>query len=322
MRVLFAGTPELAVPSLRAVHEVSEVCAVLTAPDRASGRGRRLTASPVKQLAEQLGHPVLQPERLNGEARRQVAIYAPELLICVAYGKIFGPKFLGLFPRGGINLHPSLLPRHRGPAPIPAAILAGDSETGVTIQSLSERMDAGDIYLQSHRPLDGSETTEQLSAELAESGAELLAETVRRIDAGTVTAKPQDENKATYCGMIAKTDGRIDWNSPAEKIERMVRAYAPWPSAYTYLNGVELKILAATVRSADRAEHLGQAVGGAPEPGTVLGVDRELGILVQTGDGVLGILRLQQKSRKPAEWRTFLNGNPAILESVLGGTEQ
>ncbi len=319
MRVLFAGTPQLAVPSLKAVHEVAEVCAVLTAPDRASGRGRRLTASPVKQLAEQLKLPVLQPERLNAEARRDVASYAPELLICVAYGKIFGPKFLALFRRGGINLHPSLLPRHRGPAPIPAAILAGDRETGVTIQSLSERMDAGEIYLQSRRPLDGSETTEQLSAEFAESGAKLLAEAVRRVASGTATTWAQDENEATYCGMISKADGQIDWNTPAVNIERMVRAYTPWPSAYTYLNGVELKILEATVCPEDRVDHL---LGPAREPGRVLGVDRGLGILIQTGNGVLGILRLQQKSRKPAEWGTFLNGNPAIRESVLGGTEQ
>ncbi len=318
MRVLFAGTPEIAVPALRAAARSTEVCAVLTAPDRGRGRGRKVTASPVKREAEQMGLPVLQPERLDTEARSAVAQLSPELLVCVAYGKIFGPKFLKLFPHGGVNLHPSLLPRHRGPAPIPAAILAGDRETGVTIQALSERMDAGDIYMQSHRPLNGTETSEQLTAELAETGAELLAETLKRIAVGTAARVPQDENLATYCGMLEKGDGLIDWSLPAAYIERMVRAYLPWPGAYTYFSGTELKILSACLPVGSALQ--GEAIGG--DPGAVVGVDKQHGILVQTADGVLGVLRLQLKSRKPAAWRDFLNGNPAILGSVLGGTEK
>ncbi len=314
MRVLFAGTPEIAVPSLFAVAEVVEVCGVLTAPDRPSGRGRRLKAPPVKAAAEQLGIPVLQPERLERAAREAVAALQPELLVCVAYGKIFGPRFLELFPRGAVNMHPSLLPRHRGPAPIPAAILAGDTESGVTVQAVSERMDAGEIYRQSRRPLTGRETTASLSTELAESGAALLADVVARIAEGKIEPVPQDENAATYCGMISKRDGLIDWAMPVARIERMVRAYYPWPGAYTYLNGTELKILEATVVSGVDET--------AARPGSVAGVDREHGILVQTGDGVLGITTLQLKSRKPAAWKTFLNGHPEILDSVLGGAEQ
>ena len=318
MRILFAGTPEIAVPSLLAVSRAFEVCGVLTRPDRARGRGRQAMPSPVKREAEKLRLTVLQPERLDANARAEVRRRSPELLVCVAYGKLFGPKFLGLFPRGGINLHPSLLPRHRGPAPIPSAILAGDRETGVTIQAVSDRMDAGAIYLQSRRRLDGSETTERLSAELAESGAELLVEAVRGIEKGSITPVPQDENSATYCGMISKGDGRIDWSTPAAQIERMVRAYHPWPSAYTYFNGVELKILGA--RLPGRPAPAGAV--NAAVPGTVLGVDRAHGILVQTGDGVLAVTTLQLKSRKPAEWKAFLNGHRAILGSVLGGTDQ
>ncbi len=314
MRVLFAGTPEIAVPSLLTVAEIVAVCGVLTAPDRPSGRGRRLKAPVVKTAAEQLKTPVLQPERLDQAVRETVAALQPDLLVCVAYGKIFGPKFLELFPRGAVNMHPSLLPRHRGPAPIPATILAGDAETGVTIQAVSERMDAGDIYRQSRRPLTGRETTASLSTELSETGAALLADVVVRLADGEIDAVPQDENAATYCGMISKQDGLIDWTMPAVQIDRMVRAYYPWPGAYTYLNGTELKILEASL--------LPGGTEVATRPGAVRGVDREHGILVQTGDGVLGITTLQLKSRKPAAWKTFLNGHPAILDSVLGGTEQ
>ena len=180
MRILFTGVPEIALPTLALLAKRQEICAVLTTPDRRSGRGQRIRSSPVKQLAVSLSIPVLQPERLDAEARQQIAAYAPDLLVCVAYGRLFGPKFLALFPQGAINLHPSLLPRYRGPSPIGAAILGGDRETGVTVQWISREMDAGDVLAQEVIPLHGDETTPSLGATCAQLGADLLMKDDRR----------------------------------------------------------------------------------------------------------------------------------------------
>lgn len=311
MRVLFAGTPPLAVPSLEALAGSShEVAGVLTAPDRPSGRGRTVRSSAVKQRAEELRLPVLSPERLGSQARMEVEALEPELLACFAYGRIFGPRFLALFESGGVNVHPSLLPRHRGPTPIPAAILCGDAETGVTIQSVSREVDAGDIYLQERMVLTGEETSESLAQALAPLGARMLVDVIDAIGSGTARAVAQDHARATHTRVVRKEDGRIDWSLPAVQIDRMVRAYTPWPRAYTSLRGEHLAILA--------CEPLSLA-GGSP-PGTVVRVDTSRGILVETGNGLLALRKLQLQSRKPLEWRSFLNGAPDMLGLVLGGS--
>src|SRR6056297_216239 len=246
MKVLFAGTPEIAVPSLRALADSGhEVVGVLTAPDRPKGRGRTLHPSPVKDLALELGVPVLEPERLGAEARRQVAILGADVLACFAYGKIFGPRFLELFPRGGLNVHPSLLPRHRGPSPIPGAILAGDIETGVTVQELALEMDAGDIVAQESIPLTGTETTASLSGVVASLGGRLLVDVLDRLADGRVERRPQHHNEATFTRLVRKEDGEIDWSRPAVEIDRMVRAYTPWPHAFTSFRGERLVVLEA-----------------------------------------------------------------------------
>lgn len=327
MRVLYAGTPEIAVPGLKALAERHEVVGVLTNPDRGTGRGRKVRLSPVKQKALELGLRVLQPETLRAEARESVASLKPELLVCVAYGKIFGPKFLSLFSRGGINMHPSLLPRHRGPAPIPAAILAGDQETGITIQYLAKEMDAGDIIQQESRGLTGRETTAELTAWAAEKGAQMLLEAVELIETGRENPVPQEPDEASYCSFLSKEESWIDWGESAVEIDRKIRAYNPWPMARTAWDSTPLIIhdsLPAEERVADslRQEYRDRGGGRDPEPGRVLGVDKVFGILVQTGVGALGITRLQAQARKPMTWDAFLNGNPKLVSALLGASKE
>lgn len=316
MKILFAGTPEIALPSLRAVAQAHEVAAVLTAPDRPVGRGRRMEASPVAECAAELGLKVLRFEKLNDSARDEVAQLDAELLVCVAYGKIFGPKFLALFPRGGVNLHPSLLPKYRGPSPIAAALLAGDSVTGVSIQRLALEMDAGDILARREIPLDGTETSASLTERAAEIGAELLVQTLNAIEAGNQQAEAQEHDQASYCGLVRKQDGLLNWDRSALELDRVVRAFHPWPGAFTTFDGKELKLHETAVPTElDHSETMASA-----QPGQVLGVDNRHGILVQTGDGVLALRRLQLPGRKALDWATFLNGTPNFLGSVLGGT--
>lgn len=336
MRVLFAGTPEIAVPGLSLLAEEHTVVGVLTNPDRGSGRGRKVRPAPVKARALELGLTVIQPDRLDGEARKAVSALEPELLVTAAYGKIFGPRFLGLFPRGGINMHPSLLPRHRGPTPIPAAILAGDDKTGISVQELALEMDAGDILLQEDRPLYGNETAGELTAWAAETGGRMLREAVDLIEVGRAVRRPQEHEAATYCSFLSKEESWIDWSASAGEIDRRIRAYNPWPLARTIYDGEPLIIHEARpvppgggdVTGEDPAAPLrreyaaGPGRGNPPEPGRVFGVDKDFGILVQTGGGALGITRLQAPARKPMTWDAFLNGNPEVLSALLGASKE
>ncbi|MFO7849504.1 MAG: methionyl-tRNA formyltransferase, partial [Spirochaetia bacterium] len=197
MRILFAGTSEIAVVSLEQIAEHFELAGVITSPDKEKGRGKRLSCSPVKERALELGLEVLQPETLRGEARRQIALLRPDLLVVFAYGKIFGPKFLSLFPEGGINVHPSLLPKYRGSAPIVAAILNGDDETGVTVQKIALEVDTGDILGQRRVPLSGDETADVLTGRMAEEGSKILVQVIGDMERGISTAEKQDEREVT-----------------------------------------------------------------------------------------------------------------------------
>lgn len=311
MRILFAGTPEIAVKSLEKLASRHE-CTVLTAPDKISGRGKNVQASPVKIKAEELNLPVIQPERLGSSAREAVMEYKPELLATFAYGKIFGPKFLSMFPGGGLNVHPSLLPKYRGPSPIPAAILAGETVTGVTVQRLAEGMDTGDIVLQKKIPLNGTETTPLLEEQSSIIGADLLSEAADLLEAGEIKETPQDPAMATFCRIINKKDGLIDWSLPAVYIERMVRAYLGWPGAYTFLGQKKLVVLSAGIFS---------GTGEGIKEGTVAGIDKGSGILVQTGDGIIAVNYLQLQSKKPMDFMSFANGYRNLTGSILGGNE-
>lgn len=312
MKILFAGSPDIAVPALDAVAGSFDVCAVLTNPDRTAGRGKRKAGPPVKAKAESLGLPVLQPESLNSDFRAQISQLKPDVLVVVAYGKIFGPKFLSLFPLGGINLHPSLLPQYRGPAPLPAAILNGETETGVTIQRIGRAMDSGDIIAQKKFSIEETDTTGTLVAEAAALGAGLLTNVLHDIENGRVQSKAQDDGKATYCRLIEKSDGCIDWHRSAVHISRMVRAYNPWPTAYTMYKGKKLAILKSHV-------YRGNTVAATGAPGLVAGVDTAEGILIQTKSGILAVEQLQLQSRKALEWKAFLNGTADFAGSMLGG---
>jgi methionyl-tRNA formyltransferase len=328
MRILFAGSPSLAVPSLLAAAHAHEVVAVLTSADQPAGRGRAPTCSPVKEAASKAGLRVLQPEKLDAAFLEEVRALAPDILVVAAYGKIFRKSLLDLFPLGGINVHPSLLPRHRGPSPISAAILEGDAETGVTIQHIALKFDTGDILAQERFPLKGDETTAVLSEALAEAGARLLAAVLGELAAGRQPVRRvQDEAAATYCRTISKEDGAVRWEESAAVIERQVRAFDPWPRASTRCAGETLLLLKshvypatlAAVPSRDERRQGEASEPGEPgEPGAVLASDREHGLLVRTGLGILAVERLQLQFRKPLDWKSFVNGRPDIIGTRLG----
>jgi methionyl-tRNA formyltransferase len=311
MRVLFAGSPSFSVPSLEALQQSHTVCGVLTNPDRPAGRRRELSPTAVKARALELNLKVLQPAAFDPEFLEAVRALRPDLLAVVSFGRIFKADFLDLFPKGAVNVHPSLLPKFRGPAPIPAAIMAGEAETGVTVQRLALKMDSGGIIKVHRHPLNGTETAETLYRELFRAGADLLVEAVDMIAAGTARFVAQKEEEASYSRMLKKSDGRIDWGRDAAYLERMLRAYLPWPGCYTGFQGRQLDLLAGGVYPGPARE--------SKEKGRVLGIDKNYGILVNTGNGVLYVSRLKLQAKKALSWRQFLNGQNDFLETQLGG---
>jgi methionyl-tRNA formyltransferase len=325
MRIIFAGSPSIAVPALQAIAALAgnspddfSLAGILTNPDSPKGRGG--SAEPTEigmaaaRLLEQLpgsNSPIiLKPEKLDALAREQTAKIKPDLLVSFAYGHIFGPKFLELFPLGGINIHPSLLPRYRGPTPIPQAILNRDAQTGITIQRLALEMDSGDILVQEAVPLTGRETTASLGEVMAQRAAALLPDVLRGIASGTLRGKKQNHAEASYCSLIAKEDGIMDWNKSAGEIEARIRAFTPWPQCWTRHGDQKLFILKAGLFE---GEHGGNAV-----PGGVLGIDKQQGILIQTGKGILAVTELQYQAKKVLEWKAFLNGARNFMGCVLG----
>ena len=314
MRILFAGTPALAVPCLERITRTNVVAGVLTACDQPAGRGRAPIPSPVKEKALSLGLRLFQPERLDAVFLDEVRVLAPDILVVAAYGKIFRQVFLDIFPLGGVNVHPSLLPRYRGPSPISAALLAGDPETGITIQRIALKFDTGDILAQMRHPLAGEETTATLTDALAGKGAGLLASVLQEVAAGRPPVPmAQREEEATYCHPLQKGDGVVRWEEPADIIERKIRAFDPWPRAATIYSGETLLLLKSHVYPDTLpTESTGEA------PGTVLAADKKHGLLVRTGRGVLAVERLQLQYKKPLDWLPFLNGHPEIVGMLLG----
>jgi methionyl-tRNA formyltransferase len=303
LRVAFAGTPEFALPALTALRHEHEVVGVLTQPDRPSGRGRRLTASPVKEAAVAGLLPLLQPPTLKDEAARaQLARWRPDVLVVVAYGLIVPPEILSLPPLGCINIHASLLPRWRGAAPVERAILAGDARTGVTIMLLDEGLDTGPVLLQQPVAISRAHTGGTLRSELAALGAGLLIEALAGLGSDSLSAKAQPREGATYAPRIMKSEARIDWNREALEIERQVRAFNPEPVAETLLGGQQLRIFAA--RAAE-------PIGAEPEakirdPGTIIGV-HDGSMWIQCGRGVLAVSEVQRPGRRPVSAGDFSN---------------
>ena len=313
MRVVFAGSPAIAVPALEAVYAMPDVelVAILTNPDSPKGRHGASEPTDVGAAAALLAEtsfPILKPHKLDAALRKALALVKPELLVSFAYGHIFGPKFLALFALGGINIHPSLLPRYRGATPIQAAILHRDHETGLSIQWLAREMDSGDLLYQERIPLIGRETTESLSAFMATKAAAALPIVLSAIARGnTVSESHPQTGDVSYCAPITKDQGRIDWTQSAEAIDAQIRAFMPWPLSWT-LHGEQYLNLR-------EAMPYTEAPYTEAPVGTVLGIDKQAGILVQTGDGVLCITRLQYRTRKALEWRAFLNGARDVLNA-------
>lgn len=320
MAIVFLGTPAFAVPSLRRlVDEGQQIAAVYTQPDRPAGRGRRPTPPPVKGVALELGLPVRQPESLRDPSvLAGFASLRPEAAVGVAFGQILRQEVLEIPPKGVLNVHPSLLPRHRGAAPIPAAILAGDTETGITIISMDPGMDTGPVLAQRSFPIDEWDTTGALTEKLAHVAADLLAETLPRWLRGDIDPRPQDHSLATKARLLKKEHGLIDWALPAIDIWRRVRAYNPWPGARTTVHG--------------RLLHVWEAwplPGGRAAPGTVValndeqraglppGADEEA-FGVQTGDGVLAVLIAQREGRRRLPAGELLRGMRDFIGRRLG----
>ena len=299
MRIVFMGTPEVAAFSLERLFEAPEpVVGVVTQPDRPAGRGRKTILSPVRRAAEIHGVPTLAPEKIRDPSFFDVlSKWAPDLIVVVAFGRILPRQILELAPHGCLNVHYSLLPKYRGAAPVPWAIIGGEEKSGVTTMRLVEKMDAGPIFLQREISVAPNDTTASLQAKLAPVGAELLVETIAGLKAENPTPQAQDESKVTYAPVLKKEDGLIDWNLPAVSIERRVRGFNPWPSAYTYLAGNLLKIhRARVIEMAEKAA-----------PGEVLKADKE-GLWIVTGAGALSLEEVQLENRKQMTAREFLNG--------------
>ncbi len=304
MRIAFMGTAELAGPCLETVAKMPghEVVAVVTQPDRPKGRDLKPAPAPVKVVAERLGLPTQQPLKIR-ESGAVEALRAtrPDLIIVVAYGQILPKSALDIPRFGCVNVHTSLLPRWRGAAPIQYAILHGDRETGVTTMFMDERMDTGDIILQRAQLIHADDTSATLHNRLAKLGADLLVETIALVDRGNAPRAKQDESRATYAKKLKKEDGRIDWTKPALEIERQIRAFDPWPSAYTHCGDLLLKIWKAEV-----------VEGVSGKPGELLP-----GFVVVTGQGGLRILELQPANGKRMSFDDFLRGHALGVGTVL-----
>jgi len=307
-RVVFMGTPQFAVPTLRALDEHHQVVGVVTQPDRRAGRGRKLVESPVKQVALECGLDLFQPKTLNGpQALAPLAAWRPEIIVVAAFGQILPPAVLDLPPHDCLNVHASLLPRYRGAAPIAAAILSGDEVTGITIMQMDEGLDTGPILAQAGCPIAPDDTTGSLTAKLAELGAQLLIRTLEGWLGGTAQARPQDEAQATYCSQLAKEDGHLDWSQPAAYLDRQVRACDPWPGAYTTWQDQRLKVL--------RARPLPDWQGEG-QPGRVQEMGTGIGVV--TGAGALELLEVQLAGKKPMPAGQFARGQRDLLDGQLG----
>ena len=296
VRLVFMGSPEFALPSLQALAERHFIAGVVTQPDRPAGRGQALSSPPVKLLAERLGLPLIQPRRLlESEALQQLRAWAPNLIVVAAFGQILRLEVLDLPRFGCINVHASLLPRWRGAAPIQAALLHNDSETGVTIMKMDAGVDTGPMLSQRALPIQSDETAGSLAEKLALLGAELLLETLPDYLSGGLSPQTQEESQATYAPMLKKEDGQLDFSLSAGDLARRVRAFNPWPGAYTHWKGQVLKI------------HRAHAIG-APSPGPgVLAVYSGLPAY-GTGNGLLALDEVQPAGKRSMPGKVFLQG--------------
>ena len=306
MRIVFMGTPDFAVPSLQALIDAGhDVCAVYTQPDKPQGRKQILTAPPVKTLALAHDIPVFQPNTLkNEDEQARLRELAPEVIIVVAYGKLLPKAVLDIPPHGCINVHGSLLPRWRGAAPIQWAVIAGDEMAGVTTMQMAEGLDTGDMLLTYETKVGEKETAGELFDRLAQSGAELLTQTLVKLD--EITPRPQDDAQSCYAHMLDKQMAVIDWSKSAHEIDCLIRGLNPWPIALTTLSGERLKVFAA------------EKANGRGEPGTVLEADPKKGLTVACGEGALKLTEIQLVGGKRMKATDFLRGHAIEVGTKLG----
>lgn len=321
MRLVFMGSPEFSLPTLRGLVEGGyEIVGVYTRPDRPSGRGRALTPPPVKIAAEEYGLPVFQPLGLRKpEVVEELAALKPEVIVVCAYGVILRQPVLDVPPKGVLNVHPSLLPRHRGASPIASAILAGDEETGVTIMLMDPGMDTGPILEQRRAAISPRDTTGSLSERLSQVSAELLLEVLPRWMADEIEPQPQDDALATHAPLLQKEEGAIDWSRPAVEIWRQVRAFHPWPGAFTTLGGERLLIHETWPLSVPASSEPGTISPLSPEKMEMLPPEiRQEALAVHTGENLLAVLRLQQAGRRALSAAEFLRGKRDLFDQRLG----
>lgn len=313
MRIVFMGTPEFSVTSLaHLVMERHTIAGVYTRQDRPSGRGRAVASSPVKTAALSLGLDVFQPASLRGpEVAAQLAAFRPEAIVVAAYGQLLPPGVLNIPPLGCVNIHPSLLPRHRGASPVAAAILAGDEFTGVSIMRMDVGLDTGPVFVRAQVPVFPADTTGSLTGKLARVSADLLLEVLAGLQKGNLTPMPQDNEKATYTGSFSKKDGEIDWLKPADEIWRRVRAFSPWPGCFTRWQGKQLKIIQAVPLEQNTEFGPGAVVA---IPG---GAKQQPAFGIGAGRGVLGVLRLQLEGKQAVSSADFLRGYRQFIGSIL-----
>ena len=311
LKTVFMGTPDFAATILRyLVADERGMVAAYTQRDKVSGRGQVLVSSPVKKTARELGITVIQPRNFRSEETvAELSQLGPDLILVAAYGQILPQAVLDIPRHGCLNVHPSLLPRFRGVSPVAAAILAGDEFTGVTLMLLDPGTDTGPILAQAQVTVSPDDTTGSLTDKLARIGAQLLLGVLPLWIKGNIAPRPQDEAGATYCKKLSKEDGEIDWALPAVDVWRRVRAFHPWPGAFTAWQGKQLKILAAK-----------PLLAAAPvTPGRVIDLhDKAVGLGIGTGQGVLGVVTLQLEGKKAMPAGDFLRGQRGIIDAVLG----
>jgi methionyl-tRNA formyltransferase len=310
-KIIFMGTPEFSVPSLEAlINNGYQVVAVYTQPDKRAGRGQQIISSPVKQLALSQGLDVVQIEKFKVAGTvEKLAALMPELIVVAAFGLLLPPEVLNLPKLGCLNVHPSLLPRHRGASPVTAAILQGDEKTGVTIMLLDAGMDTGPILNQREVPISDEDTTGSLGDKLSQVGAQLLIETLPLWIEGRIKPRPQDDGAASYSKMIKKEDGEVDWRLSAQELWRRVRAFDTWPGCYARWRDKRLKLVKVLPLYGEKSDEPGQVIAlSLPAPVTVG---------VQTGDGVLGLMRIQLEGKRELSAEEFVRGQRDFIGSRL-----
>jgi methionyl-tRNA formyltransferase len=303
MRIIFLGTPSIALKTFYSISAEHEIAAVITMPDRPLGRHGKPVRSPIAEAAESEGIALYKPEKIDEELTGKLAALKADIFITFSYGAILKNDFLNITRLGGINIHPSLLPKLRGPSPIQSALLQGLTFSAITIQTVKPKIDSGDILFQKRFDISPLDDAESLTEKVGNMAAEIIIPVLNDIDAGIIKPVPQVESEATYCRMIKKSDGLIDWNKKAVDILNMIRAYVKWPVAYGFIDGERINIFKAGLNSdlsfgdfADRPS------------GTIIFADRSRGIVVKSGDSLINIIELQKQGKKILGWKEYLNG--------------